>query len=87
MKKLFLLSTVLCVVLTAQAQVISSYTMQATQGTYTEITDGVAMDTTGIALDDMQYKVWHADGLATETTTMTGFPIGFDFEFNDILCN
>lgn len=87
MKKLFLLSTVLCAVLTAQAQVISSYTMQATQGIYTEITDGVAMDTTGIALDEMQYKVWHADGLATETTTMTGFPIGFDFEFNDILCN
>lgn len=87
MKKLFLLLTVLCAVVTAQAQVISAYTMQATQGTYTEITDGTAMDTTGIEVTDMAEKVWYPDGVKTELTTKAGFSIGFDFEFNDILCN
>lgn len=87
MKKLFLLLTVLCAAVTVQAQVISAYTMQATQGTYTEITDGTAMDTTGIAVDDMQAKVWYPDGVQTEMVTKAGFPIGFEFEYNDIICN
>lgn len=87
MKKLFLLLTVLCAVVTAQAQVISAYTMQATQGTYTEITDGTAMDTTGIEVTDMAGKVWYPDGVKTGLTTKAGYSIGFDFEFNDILCN
>lgn len=47
MKKLFLLFTILCAGIVANAQVVSAYTMQATQGTYTEITDGTVMDLTG----------------------------------------
>ena len=50
MKKFFLLFIALCALTVAQAQVVSSYTMQATQGTYTEITDGTVMDLTGLDL-------------------------------------
>lgn len=88
MKKLFLLFTVLCAAVVTQAQVISAYTMQATQGTYTEITEGIVMDTIGMRVDEgLTEKAWYPTGVVSETTTAAGFPIGFDFEFNDIICN
>ncbi len=88
MKKLFLLFTVLCAAVAAQAQVISAYSFEATQGTYTEITEGIVMDTTGLRLESaLTEKAWFPTGVVSETTTAAGFPIGFDFEFNDILCN
>ncbi len=88
MKKLFLLFAVLFATVSLQAQVISAYTMQATQGTYTEITDGIAVDTTGMYEEgEMDGKAWWKDGVKSETTTAAGFDIGFEFEFNDIICN
>ncbi len=86
MKKLFLLFTLLCATVALQAQVISGYKVQATQGTYTAITGGTVMDTTGMA-DDMLEKVWFPDSISSEVTKKAGFPIGFDFEYNDIICN
>ena len=88
MKKLFLLFTVLCAAVAVHAQVISAYTAQVSQGTYNEITDGIAVDTVGL-YDDGEVKdvAWNAAGLFEETTTAPGFEIGFDFEFNDIMCN
>lgn len=88
MKKLFLLFLVLCATVVAQAQVISAYTVEASEGTYVEISDGTAMDTTGMSVDDaMNEKVWHSNGVASVAGTYQGFPIGFDFEFNDNLFN
>ena len=90
MKKLFLLFIALCALTVAQAQVVSSYTMQATQGTYTEITDGTVMDLTGLDLtveDPLTGVAWYPHGVVTESTTAAGFPIGFDFTFNDMACN
>ena len=90
MKKLFLLFIALCALTVAQAQVVSSYTMQATQGTYTEITDGTVMDLTGLDLtveDPLTGVAWYPHGIVTESTTAAGFPIGFDFTFNDMACN
>ena len=90
MKKLFLLFIALCALTVAQAQVVSSYTMQATLGTYTEITDGTVMDLTGLDLTAdkvLTGKVWYPSGIVSEETTDAGFPIGFDFIFNDITCN
>ena len=86
MKKLFLLFTLLCATVALQAQVISAYKVQATQGTYTAITGGTVMDTTGMA-EDMLEKVWFPDSISNEVTKKAGFPIGFDFEYNDIICN
>ncbi|MBQ5775690.1 MAG: fibronectin type III domain-containing protein [Bacteroidaceae bacterium] len=90
MKKLFLLFTVLCAAVAVQAQVISAYTAQVSQGTYTEITGGFAVDTVGL-YDEYDASVksvaWNPAGLFEETTTAAGFEIGFDFEFNDVLCN
>ena len=90
MKKLFLLFTVLCAAVAVQAQVISAYTAQVSQGTYTEITGGFAVDTVGL-YDEYDASVknvaWNPAGLFEETTTAPGFEIGFDFEFNDIMCN
>lgn len=86
MKKLFLLFTLLCATVALQAQVISGYKVQATQGTYTAITGGTVMDTTGMA-EDMLEKVWFPDSISSEVTKKAGFPIGFDFEYNDIICN
>lgn len=88
MKKLFLLFTVLCATVALQAQVISAYTAEVTQGTYTAITGGVAMDTTGMYVEDgMIEKAWYPNTVSNGVTSEAGFPIGFDFEFNDILCN
>lgn len=90
MKKLFLLLIALCTLTVAQAQVVSSYTMQATLGTYTEITDGTVMDLTGLDLtadEVLTGKAWYPSGIVSEETTAAGFPIGFDFIFNDITCN
>ena len=90
MKKLFLLFTILCAGIVANAQVVSAYTMQATQGTYTEITDGTVMDLTGLDLtaeDVLTGKAWYPSGIVSEETTAAGFPIGFDFIFNDMTCN
>jgi hypothetical protein len=67
MKKLFLLFTLLCATVALQAQVISGYKVQATQGTYTAITGGTVMDTTGMA-DDMLEKVWFPDSISSEVT-------------------
>ncbi len=88
MKKLFLLIAVLCAAVATQAQVISAYTMQATEGTYTEITEGIAMDTIGLRVEEgLNEKAWYPTGIVSEMATAPGFPIGFDFEFNDIICN
>ena len=90
MKKLFLLFTILCTGIVANAQVVSAYTMQATQGTYTEITDGTVIDLTGLDLSAEEVltgKAWYPSGIVSEETTAAGFPIGFDFIFNDIACN
>lgn len=94
MKKLFLSLAVLCGAVVAQAQVISGYDFTASFGTYTEITDGIVMDTVGITgLDEyedgkLRYKGWFPDSIANdETVTLPGFPIGFDFEFNDKMMN
>ena len=88
MKKLFLLFAVLCATFALQAQVISAYTMQASQGTYTEITEGFAVDTVGMySWGEVDAVAWNSAGLFKETTTGAGFEIGFDFEFNDIMCN
>ncbi len=90
MKKLFLLLIALCTLTVAQAQVVSSYTMQATLGTYTEITDGTVIDLTGLDLtadEVLTGKAWFPSGIVSEETTAAGFPIGFDFIFNDIACN
>ena len=90
MKKLFLLLIALCALTVAQAQVVSAYTMQATQGTYTEITDGTVMDLTGLDLTTegvLTGKAWYPSGIVSEETTAEGFPIGFDFIFNDMVCN
>ena len=93
MKKLFLSLAVLCGAAVAQAQVISGYEFKATAGTYTEITDGTVMTTEGLdGLDEnedsrFRYKAWYPDAIASESTTLPGFPIGFDFEFNDKMMN
>lgn len=89
MKKLFLLFTVLCAAVAVHAQVISAYTAQVSQGTYNEITDGIAVDTVGLydEYGEVKGAAWNAAGLFEETTTAPGFEIGFDFEFNDIMCN
>ena len=86
MKKLFLLFTVLCAAVALQAQVISGYTVKGSQGTYTAITGGAVMDTTGMGAQ-MYEKAWFPDGIATGLVEKAGFPIGFDFTFNDIICN
>ena len=78
----------LCVAAVTQAQVISAYTVEATQGTYTEITDGTVMNSDGMDVaSEIGNKAWHLNGIATELETVTGFPIGFDFTFNDTECN
>ena len=90
MKKLFLLFIALCTLTVAQAQVVSAYTMQATQGTYTEITDGTVMDLSGLDLTEAKVltgKAWYPNGIVSAETTAEGFPIGFDFMFNDMTCN
>ena len=89
MKKLFLLFTVLCAAVAVHAQVISAYTAQVSQGTYTEVTDGIAVDTVGLydEYGEVKAAAWNAAGLFEETTTAPGLEIGFDFEFNDVMCN
>lgn len=91
MKKLFLSLAIMCGACLASAQVVSGYEFEASQGTYTAITGGVVMNTTGME-ETMYQKVWFSDGIVSsnnsdEVITRTGFPIGFDFEFNDLVMN
>ena len=87
MKKLFLLFTVLCAAVALQAQVISGYQFAASQGTYTEITDGTVVNTTGVG-DSFRYLGFFPDSIINDVSaTLPGFPIGFEFTYNDIICN
>lgn len=86
MKKLFLLSTMLCCLATAGSQVISGYGFGSFVGTYEEIEDGIVVSN-GIDPNDMNNRAFYSESSVTELTTMAGIPIGFDFEYNDVFCN
>lgn len=86
MKKLFLLSTMLCCLATAGSQVISGYGFGSFVGTYEEIEDGIVVSN-GIEPNDMNNRAFYSESSVTELTTMAGIPIGFDFEYNDVFCN
>ncbi len=62
---------------------VSIYVFAQSSGTYTEITGGTALGNTS---SDDQYFVNLADLLgAAGATTGPGFPIGFNFTFNEIV--
>lgn len=79
---LFVLGTV-----TAAAQATMAYDVKGTVGTYEEITGGTVIGA-GLKGEDFAEKVFDRDGHAIATDTVTqGFPIGFDFKFNNKLMN
>ena len=96
MKK-FLLSfvVVLCVTMSANAQAIYGYGLSINEGSYTPITDGtiVALGTNelfqttyddwGDPVNNFNEKLILPSGIFDEEITAEGFPIGFDFKFND----
>lgn len=69
------------------AQVTMTYDVKGTYGSYEEISGGTVV---GAALkgEDYAEKIFDFDGHAITTDTVTqGFPIGFDFKFNNKLMN
>lgn len=79
---LFVLGTV-----TAAAQATMAYDVKGTVGTYEEITGGTVIGA-GLKGEDFAEKVFDRDGHAIAKDTVTqGFPIGFDFKFNNKLMN
>jgi hypothetical protein len=62
--------------------VVGTYTFSQTTGTYTEITGGTLL---GTATNDDQRFVDPALPAGGTTTTGPGFPIGFNFTFDDVV--
>lgn len=85
MKKLFLLSIMLGCLTMASSQVISGYGFGSVIGTYEEIEDGVAVST--VDPNDLNNCAFYPDMVTSELTTSEGYPIGFEFEYNDVFCN
>lgn len=67
----------------AAAQVTTAYDVKSSAGTYEEITGGTVIGA-GVKGADYAEKVFDRDGHAIATDTVTqGFPIGFDFKFDN----
>ena len=84
-----LFTAVMCLLCCANtyAQTIMGYTFESTNGSYSEITDGTSMNNPeGLAFSDGLAWMNSANAIS-ETTTGTGFDIGFDFLFNDQYMN
>lgn len=91
MKKLRLI-LVLCLVgmgLNSMAQVPYQYLLNLKQGTWSALTDGSQMftPTASQTIKGNYYYSNGSNGVATTTTpgTFAGFPIGFDFKYNDVM--
>lgn len=70
----------------SHAQPIMSYGFESNVGTYREITDGIVLETpTGTAIQN-QVFLGTAES-AGNLTTGEGFPIGFDFVYNNQVMN
>lgn len=87
MKKLFLLFAVLFATVAMQAQVISGYSYKGSQGTYTEITDGNVVSLPEVGAELTKHAFFPDTTANNEIVTAAGFPIGFNFEFNDKIMN
>lgn len=86
-KKLLLAVSALLSFTWAQAQVTAAYYATATSGTYDEISDGtlIPIDKSGTELNDAFFT---PSGTSfQEAFEGEGFPIGFDFKFNNQLMN
>ncbi len=67
----------------AVAQVTTAYDVTGSVGVYEEINDGTVIGA-GVTGSDFAEKVFDRDGHAIAKDTVTqGFPIGFDFKFNN----
>ncbi len=83
MKKSLLTAMIFCVIMVFSLPmfaVLPDYSFQATTGTYTEISGGTVL---GDGTSDDQRFVDPAAPLGGFTDTGAGFPIGFNFAFND----
>jgi hypothetical protein len=73
--------------LSASAQVVQAYDAQVVHGTYTPITDGVVVASTVEGID-FGKGVYSGDGTEhTSAFTGQGFPIGFDFKYDNKMMN
>lgn len=87
MKKTLLLLVMLCSLGSAAvAQVISGYEFGSYAGTYEEISDGTVVNE-AVAGEEINNRAYFKDVVAQELTTGEGYPIGFEFEYNDVFCN
>ncbi len=86
MKKLFLLSIMMGCLTMASSQVISGYGFGSVVGTYEEIEDGIVVSN-AIDPNNLNSCAFYPELAVTELTTSAGFPIGFEFEYNDVFCN
>ena len=86
MKKLFLVLIMLGCLTMAGSQVISGYGFGSVVGTYEEIEDGTVVSNT-IDPSNLNSCAFYPESAVTELTTAAGFPIGFEFEYNDVFCN
>ncbi len=89
MKKRFVSLVVSLACLSAvSAQVTQSYdTKVVTDGTYTPITDGTVVTLTSESIDFGNVTYTNGDKENTKQFTDQGYPIGFDFKFNNKLMN
>lgn len=94
-KSLLTIAAALAVSATANAQAVYGYEFAIESGTYTEITDGTVIasgtdeaiktviDENEEVTNNFNNKIIFPSGVFSEETTAAGYPIGFDFTFND----
>ena len=70
----------------AGSQVISGYGFGSVVGTYEEIEDGTVVSNT-IDPSNLNSCAFYPESAVTALTTAAGFPLGFEFEYNDVFCN
>ncbi|MGI6222703.1 MAG: fibronectin type III domain-containing protein [Prevotella sp.] len=72
----------------ASAQVTMSYDATVSQGTYTPLSGATVVPTSSLSGTDLSTVVFSGDNTAnTAAVTAQGYPIGFDFKFDNKLMN
>ena len=88
LRNIFLGSFLTVAVATASAQVTMSYDATVTEGTYTPLSGATVVPTSSLSGTDLSTVVFSGDNTAnTSAVTAQGYPIGFDFKFNNQLMN
>ncbi len=87
-RELILGSLLIGAVAAAQAQVTMSYDATVSEGTYTELASPVVVPLGNVSGSDLNTVVFSGDNTAnTAAVTAQGYPIGFDFKFDNKLMN